>query len=156
MGSRHGRNPYLFTLKTTSTIYHCGERDDFDENGTLIPANPKCGKGTRIAIAWADDIKSAYQPVSASQNDVLMQPKPPSPEPGDEMTGKPQEPPVDDNSEKVFIVLSINKSFILFVCTVLNVIFIFQRTSVKYTKYFQTKFSDLGNLVLCMGVRKMC
>lgn len=83
MGSRHGRNPYLFTLKTNNCVYHCGERDDFDENGALIPANPKSGKGTRIAIVWADEIKSAYQSVAVTQQDSVMmqQPKPPSPEP---------------------------------------------------------------------------
>lgn len=102
MGSRHGRNPYLFTLKTNTTIYHCGERDDFDENGTLIPANPKSGKGTRIAIGWAEDIKGAYQPVSASQDVLMHNQKPPSPEPGEDNSGKPQEIPLEDSGEKVF------------------------------------------------------
>ena len=111
MGSRHGRNPYLFTLKTNTTIYHCGERDDFDDNGTLIPANPKSGKGTRIAIAWADDIKSAYQPVSINQQDVMMQqhPKPPSPEPGEEASGKQQEVELEEASQKVDFVLNNSK-----------------------------------------------
>ena len=103
MGSRHGRNPYLFTLKTNNTVYHCGERDDFDENGTLIPANPKSGKGTRIAIAWAEDIKSAYQPVSASQPDAMMQqqPKPPSPEPDEDVEQRKRIQAQDEAAEKV-------------------------------------------------------
>lgn len=93
MGSRHGRNPYLFTLKTNNCVFHCGERDDFDENGALIAANPKSGKGTRIAIAWAEDIKGAYQPVSVTQQDSVMmqQPKPPSPEPEEVNAQKAQE-----------------------------------------------------------------
>lgn len=102
MGSRHGRNPYLFTLKTNSTVYHCGERDDFDENGTLIPANPKSGKGTRIAIAWAEEIKSAYQPVSASQPDSMMQqqPKPSSPEPDEDAEQRKRIQAQDEAAEK--------------------------------------------------------
>lgn len=103
MGSRHGRNPYLFTLKTNSCVYHCGERDDFDENGAMIPANPKSGKGTRIAIAWAEEIKNAYQPVSVTQQDSVMmqQPKPPSPEPQDAGAHTKQETTEDFGMEQV-------------------------------------------------------
>ena len=162
MGSRHGRNPYLFTLKTNTTIYHCGERDDFDENGTLIPASPKSGKGTRIAIAWAEDIKGAYQPVSASQ-DVMMLPKPPSPEPGDEVI-KPQEVPIEDSGEKVklyyqfiaYVVFNLfslysNKFCYLFVKK--NYCLLLLRTSVKFIKYSRMKSLDLVNLVLYMAVK---
>ena len=66
MVTRHGRDPYLFTLKTSKEIYYCGERDSFDANGSIIASNPKSGKGTRIAISWAEEIKGAFQSVSAS------------------------------------------------------------------------------------------
>ena len=76
MGSRHGRNPYLFTLTTNNEVYYCGERDDFDVNGAIIASNPRSGKGTRIAIAWAEEIKSAYQSVAATQQDKIMMQQP--------------------------------------------------------------------------------
>ena len=76
MGSRHGENPYLFRLTTNNEVYYCGERDDFDENGSTIASNPRTGKGTRIAIAWAEEIKSASQSVYATQQGkkVMQQP----------------------------------------------------------------------------------
>ncbi|XP_065661834.1 serine/threonine-protein kinase D3 isoform X3 [Hydra vulgaris] len=67
MVSRHGRDPYLFTLKTSTEIYYCGERDSYDANGSIIASLPKSGKGTRIAISWAEEIRSAFQSVSVSR-----------------------------------------------------------------------------------------
>ena len=64
---KKGGDPYLFTLKTRTEIYYCGERDSFDQNGVVSLSDPKSGKGTRIAIAWAEEIKSAFQSVSANQ-----------------------------------------------------------------------------------------
>lgn len=90
MGSRHGRNPYLFTLKTNDQTLYCGERDDFDDNGAIIPASPKSGKGTRIAISWADEIKSAYQPVSVTKEDTMM------------IRAKQKEEIVEENTEEAF------------------------------------------------------
>ena len=72
-----GRNSHLFILKTSEEIYYCGERDEFDQNGSLVPFQTSTGKGTRIAIGWAEKIKEAFQPVS----NTLLAPKPPSPEP---------------------------------------------------------------------------
>ena len=76
MGSRHGGKPYLFTLTTNNEVYSCGERDDFDENGSIIASNPSSGKGTHIALAWAEEIKSTYQSVAATQQDKIMMQQP--------------------------------------------------------------------------------
>ena len=59
-------------LTANNEVYYYGERDDFDENGSTIASNPNSGKGTRIAIAWAEEIKSAYQQVAATQKDKVM------------------------------------------------------------------------------------
>ena len=98
MGSRHGRNPYLFTLTTNNEVYFCGERDDFDENGSIIASNPRSGKGTRIAIAWAEEIKSAYQSVAATQQDKIMMQQPIKEPP--EETKEEEQPKVNRCNQK--------------------------------------------------------
>ena len=76
MGSHHEGNPYLFTLTTNNEVYYCGEPNDFDENGSIIASNPCSGKGTRIAIVWAEDIKSAYLSEAATHLDNVMMQQP--------------------------------------------------------------------------------
>lgn len=67
---------YLFTLATNNEVYYRGESDGFDENGSIIASNPRSGKGTSIAIAWAGEIKSAYQSKAATQQDKMMMQQP--------------------------------------------------------------------------------
>ena len=55
---------YVFALKTTTCIYYCGEREEFDEKGSIIPAEPDCGKGIRIGLSWAEIVKNALQPIA--------------------------------------------------------------------------------------------
>jgi len=100
MGSRHGRNPYLFTLTTSNEIFYCGERDDFDDNGAIIPANPKSGKGTRIAISWAEEIKSAYQSVAATAEASNMMIEKNAKVEQDRKTATDEKDSVDDESEE--------------------------------------------------------
>lgn len=70
------RHSYLFVLKTSEEFYYCGERDEFDQNGSLVPFQTSTGKGTRNAISWAGKIKEAFQPVSATVKSELLSPKP--------------------------------------------------------------------------------
>nr|XP_047132575.1 serine/threonine-protein kinase D3 [Hydra vulgaris] len=63
---RHGRDPYLFILKTNTEIYYCGEGDSYDANGAIIASSPNSGKGTHIAIAWSEKIRNAFKSVAAS------------------------------------------------------------------------------------------
>lgn len=51
MDSRHRGKPYLLILTTNNEVYYCGERDDFDQNGSISTSNPSGGKGIQIAIA---------------------------------------------------------------------------------------------------------
>ena len=55
---------YVFALKTTTCIYYCGEREEFDEKGSIIPAEPESGKGIRIGLSWAEIVKNALQPIA--------------------------------------------------------------------------------------------
>ncbi|XP_065056101.1 serine/threonine-protein kinase D1-like isoform X2 [Rhopilema esculentum] len=55
---------YVFALKTTTCIYYCGEREEFDEKGSIIPAEPDSGKGIRIGLSWAEIVKNALQPIA--------------------------------------------------------------------------------------------
>ena len=54
---------YVFSLKTNQVTYYCGEREEFDDTGCIIPAESDSGKGIRIGLAWAEMIKNALQPV---------------------------------------------------------------------------------------------
>lgn len=81
VGAGQERNTYLFILRTSDEIYYCGERDEFDQDGSLIPFQNTTGKGTRVAIGWCEKIKEAFQPVSTTVKPELLAPKPPSPEP---------------------------------------------------------------------------
>lgn len=55
---------YVFALKTTQCIYYCGEREEFDEKGSIIPAESESGKGIRIGLSWAEIVKNALQPIA--------------------------------------------------------------------------------------------
>lgn len=55
---------YVFALKTTTCIYYCGEREEFDEKGSIIPAEADSGKGIRIGLSWAEIVKNALQPIA--------------------------------------------------------------------------------------------
>ena len=93
IGIRHEGDPYLFTLTTNNEVYYCGERDDLDENGSIIASNPRSGKGTSIATAWAEEIKSAYQSVATTQQDKIMMQQPLKEPP--EETEKEEQPTVN-------------------------------------------------------------
>lgn len=54
----------MFALKTTTCIYYCGEREEFDEKGSIIPAEADSGKGIRIGLSWAEIVKNALQPIA--------------------------------------------------------------------------------------------
>ncbi len=56
----------MFALKTTQCIYYCGEREEFNEKGNIIPSEPDSGKGIRIGLAWAEIAKNALQPIAMS------------------------------------------------------------------------------------------
>lgn len=55
---------YAFALKTVHCTYYCGEREEFDEKGSIIPSEPDSGKGIRIGLAWAEIAKNALQPIA--------------------------------------------------------------------------------------------
>eukprot|EP00794_Sanderia_malayensis_P020285 gene20285-22271_t len=55
---------YVFALETTECVYYCGEREEFDEKGNIIPAEPDSGKGIRIGLSWAEVAKNALQPIA--------------------------------------------------------------------------------------------
>ena len=70
------RHLYLFILKTNDEVYYCGQRDEFDQNGAIVPFETSTGKGTKNGIAWAVKIREAYQPVSNTAKSELLAPKP--------------------------------------------------------------------------------
>jgi len=73
---------YVFALKTVTSIYYCGEREEFDEKGSIIPAEPESGKGIRIGLSWAEIVKNALQPIAmrseatAAAGNVVAAPPP--------------------------------------------------------------------------------
>ena len=88
-------------MTTNNEVYYCGERDDFDENDSIIASNPNSGKGTHIAIAWAEEIKSAYQSVAATQQDKIMMQQPIKESP--EETKEEEQPKVNRFNYQIFV-----------------------------------------------------
>ncbi len=38
------RHAYLFILKTNEEVYYCGQRDEFDQNGAIVPFETLTGE----------------------------------------------------------------------------------------------------------------